>query len=135
MKECIECGIFIEDDARFCKICGAFQRPPDMGRDGRRSTRPFQTIPVEAPAGEREKVLDERQRKYLSRLCVLGILISVVGIFMAVFRNWYGVGYGLFSIAVGSLAVYYKVDYGDTCLILGAICVVLSSSLPFAYGL
>jgi hypothetical protein len=134
MKECIECGIMIEDDARFCRICGAFQRPKDMGRDGRRSTRPFQTAPFEAPATGAERVLGESHQKYLSRLCVLGIIISVMGIFMAVFKIWYGAGYGIFSIVVGSLAVYYKVEYGDTCLILGAICTILSSSLPFAYS-
>jgi hypothetical protein len=134
MKECIECGIMIEDDARFCRICGAFQRPKDMGRDGRRATRPFQTVPVGAPETAQERVLDERNRMYLSRLCVLGILISVLGIFTAVFRLWYGVGYGIFSIIVGSLAVHYRVDYGDTCLILGAVCTILSSSLPFAYN-
>ena len=132
MKECIECGIFIEDDARFCRICGAFQRPPDMGRDGRRSTKPYQTVPVGSSESPREKVLDERQRRYLSRLCVLGMIISVLGIFTAVFGSWYGVGYGMFSMVVGSLAVYYKVEYGDTCLILGVICTVLSASLPFA---
>jgi hypothetical protein len=106
-----------------------------MGRDGRRSTRPFQTAPVAAPDPGGEKVLDERHRRYLSRLCVLGILVSVLGIFMAVFRLWLGVGYGIYSMVVGSLAVHYKVEYGDTCLILGAICTVLSSSLPFALDL
>lgn len=135
MKECIECGIFIEDDARFCRICGAFQRPKDMGRDGRRSTRPYQTAPVDAPEPAGEKVLDERHRKYLSRLCVLGVLVSVLGIFMAVMKLWFGVGYGIFSIVVGSLAVHYRVEYGDTCLIMGAICTVLASSLPFAISL
>lgn len=105
-----------------------------MGRDGRRSTRSYQTVTAEAP-GPGEKVLDERQRKYLNRLCVLGVLISVLGIFMAVFKMWYGVGYGIYSIVVGTLAVYYKVEYGDTCLILGTICTVLSASLPFAIGL
>ncbi len=132
MKECIECGIFIEDDARYCRICGAFQRPKDMGRDGRRSTRPFQTTPVEAPGPDTDRTLGERQRRQLNRFCILGIIISVLGIFMAVFKIWYGVGYGIFSMVVGSLAVYYQVEYGDTCLILGAICTVLSSSLPFA---
>ncbi len=135
MRECIECGIFIEDDARFCRLCGAFQRPKDMGRDGRRSTRPYQTAPGEAPETAREKVLDERQRKYLSRLCVLGIIISVLGIFSAAFRMWFGVGYGIYSIVVGSLAVHYRIEYGDTCLILGAVCTMLSSSLPFAIQL
>jgi len=133
MKECIECGIIIEDESRFCRICGAFQRPKDMGRDGRRSTKPYQTVPVGASETASEKVLGESQRKYLGRLCVLGIIVSVLGIFMAVFRNWYGVIYGIFSMVVGSLAFFYKVEYGDTCLILGAICTVLSSSLPFAY--
>lgn len=123
----------IEDDARFCRICGAFQRPKDMGRDGRRSTRPFQTMPAgeAGPAGE--TVLDERHRMYLGRLCVLGVIISVLGIFTAVFRNWYGIPYGIYSMIVGSLGFYHKVDYAETCLILGTICTVLSSSLPFAF--
>ncbi|MBM4249734.1 MAG: zinc ribbon domain-containing protein [Euryarchaeota archaeon] len=133
MKECIECGIMIEDDARFCRICGAFQRPKDMGRDGRRATRPYQTIPVEAP-GTRETVLPERTRRQLGRLCILGIVVAVLGITMAAMRIWYGAAYGIFAMVIGSLAVHYRIDYGDACLILGAVCVFISVSLPFLPG-
>jgi hypothetical protein len=134
MKECIECGILIEDDARFCKVCGAFQRPKDMGRDGRRSTRPYQTAPIGSPETAGDKDLNERQRRGLNRLCILGIMISVLGIFMAGFRYWFGIIYGIVAMVFGSMAVHYKVEFGDTCLILGAVCTILSSSLPFALG-
>jgi len=135
MKECIECGIHIEDDARFCKVCGAFQRPKDMGRDGRRSTRPYQTVPAESAQKEGESVLNERQRRQLNRLCVLGIIISVLGIFLAALKYWYGMIYGPIAIVIGVLAVHYRVEFGDTCLLLGTICTLLSSSLPFALTL